>query len=181
MNRQVVFIQGGGDDGYEADKVLVASLRKALGNGYDVHYPELDSDESASDFGWPQQIGRMISADSNESLLVGHSLGASMILKYLSENAVSKKIAGIFLLATPFWDGSEDWQKGLKLQKDFSDRLPPEIPIFFYHCLDDDVVHFSHLNQYKQTCAQGIFRELKQGGHLFNNDLSIVAKDIHSL
>jgi len=31
MSKQVLFIQGGGDDGYEADKALVASLQTALG------------------------------------------------------------------------------------------------------------------------------------------------------
>ena len=181
MNRQVVFIQGGGEGGYEEDNVLAASLQTALGKGYDVYYPELSSDESTSDFGWPQQIGRLMSEVPDNSMFVGHSLGASMIVKYLSENAVAKKISGVFLLATPFWSGSEDWKAGLKLQEDFAERLPAKVPVFFYHCQDDDTVPFSHLNQYKQKCKQGIFRELKQGGHLFNHDLSIIAKDIKTV
>ncbi len=66
---------------------------------------------------------RKISETGSDIILVGHSFGASMILKYLSENSVNKKIAGIFLIATPFWNGNEDLQKGLKLQENFADRL----------------------------------------------------------
>jgi uncharacterized protein len=117
MNKHILFIQGGGEGGYEADKELVASLQKALEKGYEINYPEIESDESASDFGWPQQIGKKISEAKKDFILVGHSFGASMILKYLSENSASKKIAGIFLIATPFWNGNDDWVQGLKLQE----------------------------------------------------------------
>jgi hypothetical protein len=38
MSRQVLFIQGGGNGGYEADAALASSLQEALGKGYDVKY-----------------------------------------------------------------------------------------------------------------------------------------------
>jgi uncharacterized protein len=181
MNKHILFIQGGGDGGYEADTELVASLQKALGKKYNINYPEIKSDESASDFGWTQQIGKKISETQNDFILVGHSFGASMILKYLSENYVNKKIAGIFLVATPYWNGNEDWQAGLKLPENFSYKLPKEVPIFFYHSEDDDEIPFSHLKQYKQKLIRATFRTIKKGGHQFNNDLTVVASDIKAL
>lgn len=181
MNKHIVFIQGGGEGGYEADTELVVSLKSALGKGYDIHYPEIKLDESASDFGWNQQIGEKISETKGDIILAGHSFGASMILKFLSENSVKKKITGIFLLATPFWNGKEDWQKGLKLQENFAGNLPDEVPIFFYHCQDDEEIPFSHLDHYKQKLTQAIFREVKKGGHQFKNSLTLVANDIKSL
>jgi len=86
MTKSVLFIQGGGDDGYEADAKLAASLRQALGAAYDVRYPEMLSDDAMSDFGWPRQIGNEILLVDGEVILVAHSLGASMLLKYLSES-----------------------------------------------------------------------------------------------
>ena len=180
MNKRILFIEGGGEKGYEVDKELVASLQTVLGKEYVINYPEIKSDESAPDFGWTRQIDEKISK-TNNIILAGHSFGASMVLKYLSENAVNKKIAGIFLIATPFWNGNEDWQKGLKLQEDFADKLPDELPIFFYHCQDDEEVPFSHLDHYKQKLIQATFREIKKGGHHLYNDLTLVAKDIKSL
>lgn len=181
MNKHILFIQGGGDGGYEADRALVNSLQENLGDQYDIHYPEMPSDESAPDFGWLQQIGKKISEASSNFILAGHSLGASMILKYLSENEVTKKIRGIFLLATPFWSGNEDWKQGLKLRENFAAHLPGGVPILFYHCRDDEEVPVSYLAQYRCKLTQATFRMLPRGGHQLNNDLALVAGDIRSL
>lgn len=104
-----------------------------------------------------------------------------MLLKFLSENKIQKQIDGIFLIATPFWSGDEDWVQGLKLQVNFEDKLSTDIPIFFYHCRDDEVVPFAHFTHYRQKLPWATFREIPSGGHQLNNDLTIVAKDIKSL
>lgn len=181
MKKHVLFIQGGGDDGYEADAKLADSLKAALGNGYEVSYPQLQSDESVSDFGWPAQIGKQMNDIKGDVILVGHSLGASLTLKYLSETKVQKKISGIFLIATPWWSGDEDWVQGLKLQDDFADKLPANIPVFLYHSMDDEVVPFEHLSLYAQKLPQATVHEIRRGGHQLNNDLNLVAEDIRKL
>lgn len=183
MRKNVLFIHGAGDGGYEADVALAASLRNELGEGYKVHFPKMSQDETESFFGsqWPKEIGREIASLKGEVILVGHSLGASMLLKYLSENKVTKQIAGVFLAAPPFWSGDEDWVQPLKLREDFHDNLPKNVPIFFYQCKDDGEVPFSQFNRYKQYLQGATFREIKSGGHQFNDNLSIVATDIKSL
>lgn len=181
MNKHVLFIQGGGgEEDYAADAKLVASLQKVLGEVYVVHYPFLPN-ESAPDFGRKKQIEKEISLIKDEIILVGHSLGASMLLKFLSESRVQKKIAGIFLIATPFWSGDEDWKQGLKLHNDFADKIPKDVPIFFYHSKDDEAVPFDHLELYAQNLPQATIRKIAGGGHQLNNDLSLIAKDIRSL
>jgi predicted alpha/beta hydrolase family esterase len=104
-----------------------------------------------------------------------------MLLKYLSENKITKKIAGVFLAAPPFWSGDEDWVQPLKLREDFHHKLPKNVPIFVYQCTDDEEVPFSHFNRYKQYLDGATFREIKSGGHQFNNDFSILSTDIKSL
>ena len=127
MKKEVLFIHGGGEKGYAADAKLAASLQQALGEAYHVHYPPMQTNEAESDFGWPEQIGKLISTTKNEVILVGHSLGASLLLKFVSENEIKNKIAGIFLISTPFWSGDEDWVKGLKLKEDVANGLPKNI------------------------------------------------------
>lgn len=178
---QVLFIQGGGDGGYEADKALAESLQEHLGKEYDVAYPEFKADETLPDYGWMNQIGVHIHSMKDDFILTGHSFGASMILKYLSENRVRRRIKGIFLLATPFWSRNEAWQKGLKLKDNFSAKLPVDVPIFLYHCRDDEEVPFSHLHLYKQKLSVATFRGLKSGGHQFNNHLALIGKDMKLL
>lgn len=181
IKQQVLFIHGGGDRGYEADKKLVTSLQKALGTEYYIDYSEIHFDESMPDFGWSHQIEERIADCKSDVILGGHSFGASMILKCLSENSGHKKIKGIFLIAPPFWSGNEEWKQGIKLQKDFADKLPCQTPIFFYHCKDDEEVPFSQLNDYKKHISRATYQEIESGGHQLNNDLSLVAQDIKSL
>ena len=181
MKKQVLFIQGGGGkEDYKADAKMVTSLQEALGENYIVHYPLL-SNESSPDFGRKKQIEEAISLISEEIILAGHSLGASMLLKYLSEYEIKKNITAIILIATPFWSGDEDWKQGLKLQEDFPNHLPKDAPIFLYHCHDDKDVPFGNLAFYRQKLPYATVREIKNGGHQLNNDLTIVAKDIKEL
>jgi uncharacterized protein len=181
MRKHVIFFQGGGgQEDHDADAKLVASLTWQLGSNYWVHYPLLP-DEEAPDLGRHKQIDHEISVSEEEVILVGHSLGASMLLKYLSENKVQKKIAGIFLIATPFWSGDEDWVEAFKLQPDFAERLNKKTPLFLYHCHDDQVVPFAQFSIYRQKLPWASFREIPAGGHQLNNDLTIVANDIKSI
>jgi predicted alpha/beta hydrolase family esterase len=178
MSKQILFIQGGGEGGHAADIPMVNSLRNNLGSAYTVEYPELHSDESAPDFGWIQQIRDKVSDIESNVIIVGHSLGASMILKFLSENFIGNNIKAIFLIATPFWSGNEDWKTGLKLNNKFADKLPQNLPVFFYHCKDDEEVPFDHFNIYKKHMDRAVFCEIRSGGHLLDNDLTVVADDI---
>ena len=175
---QVLFIHGGGEDGYEADTLLADSLQKELGDSYAVLNPQIHSNDTDPDFGWLNQIGQEISSVGNEIILVAHSFGASMLLKYLSENRVQKNIIGLFLIAPPYWSGDEDWKQGIKLHKSFADAIPKDIPIFLYQCQDDEEVPCDHFTRYKQHLPLATFREIESGGHQFNNDLTLVVNDI---
>jgi uncharacterized protein len=179
--KQVLFIQGGGEGGYEADAKLAVSLRETLGEAYVVQYPRMP-DEPASDLAWTQQIGKEISAIGSEVILVAHSFGGSALLKYFAENKVNHQLAGIFLIAAPFWGGDDGWQyEGFTIPEDFPDKLPKDVPIFLYHNRDDPEVPFAHLALYAAKLTQAVVREGTRGGHQFGNNLTQVALDIKKL
>lgn len=180
-DKQILFIHGAGEDGYQWDQPLVSSLESLLGKQYTLIYPKMHSVESKPDFGWVDQIEESVAGIHDPFVLIGHSLGASMILKYLTQSKPIKSIKGVFLLATPFWDGEEDWVKGIKLMDDFAKRLDVNLNLYFYHCLDDEVVLISHLHEYVRQLSYANFRVIKTGGHQFTNDLSMVAADVKSL
>ena len=175
---KILFLHGGGDDGYEADLKMATSLKEALGSNFDISYPRIKSNESIPDFGWPQEIHNHIAQCGNKVFIVAHSLGASMLLKCLSELSPLTTIKGLFLLATPFWSGPEEWKQGLILNDNFTGLLPKNLPIFFYHCKDDNEVPISHLSIYRQKIAKASFRELQNGGHQFDADFTPIINDI---
>jgi uncharacterized protein len=178
MKKQILFIHGAG--GYEEDKKLVASLGNELGTAYEIHYPRMPDEDDSGYEEWKEQIIKGLSALTGEVILVGHSFGASLLLKYLSEEKIEKSIVALFLIASPYW-GTKDWQAKYALEENFAARLPKDLQLFFYHSRDDDVVPFAHLALYKVKLPQATFLELDKGGHQFNNDLSKVAHDIQEL
>lgn len=181
MKKRVLFIHGGGEGAYEEDKKMAANLRDVLGAAYEVRHPKMP-DEDRPEYGaWRDQITRELAAPNGEMILVGHSLGASILLKYLSEQKVEKPIAGVLLLAAPYW-GAENWEVGeYALQDNFASKLPDELPMFLYHSRDDEWVPFAHLALYAEKLPRATIREFDGRGHQFDDDLSEVARDIESL
>jgi len=178
---QVLFIHGGGGEAFEGDEALVRSLREALRSDFGVEYPEMP-DADAPEFGtWSARISRELSALGDGVILVGHSLGGSLLLKHLSEERVEEPIAGLFLIATPYW-GAVDWKVAeFELRENFPATLPEDLPIFLYHSRDDEVVPFAHLALYAGRLPQASVREFDGRGHQLGDDLTEVAGDIARL
>ena len=184
MNKQVLFIQGAGKGAYKEDEKLVASLRQLLGHEYEVHYPEMQNEDDADYETWKRQIEKNLAELDGVIIVVGHSVGASILIKCLAEGD-TKKITGIFLIAAPFWGGDKGWKyegyEALALPEGHANQLPSNAPVFFYHSRDDEIVPFAHLALYAQKFPQATIRELNGRGHQLHNDLSEVAEDIKSL
>ena len=181
MKKQVLFIQGAGEGAYEEDEKLVEALRGALGSGYGVLYPRMPEEESSGYEEWKAQIARELAALDGEVILVAHSVGSSILLKYLSEKRIENPLAGIFLLAAPYW-GTGGWQmEEFTFDEHQASQVLKEIPIFFYHSRDDDIVPFTHLAKHREKFPHANFREFEGRGHQFKEDLSDVAADIMNL
>ncbi|MFZ0455050.1 MAG: hypothetical protein WCE54_03495 [Ignavibacteriaceae bacterium] len=71
--------------------------------------------------------------------------------------------------------------KGIKLKEDIAESLPRNVPVFLYHCRDDEKIPFDHLLIYEQMLPYATIRKIQHGGHQLNNDLTLVAEDIKSL
>jgi predicted alpha/beta hydrolase family esterase len=174
----VLFIQGGGEGAYDEDAALVDSLRRALGPEYDVRYPRMPDEAEPDMEPWKRKISSELSRMHGEVVLVGHSLGGSVVLNYLAEEKIKQSIAGLFVLAAPSWD-EDRWNfDDLKLPDDMADRLSRISRIFLYHCRDDEVVPFAHLALHGARIPQAVVRPVDRGGHQFGNDLIDIARDI---
>ena len=181
MIKQVLFVHGGGQGAYEEDKKMAMNLRDVLGAAYHVRCPKMPDEDSPEYEAWRDRIAGELAELEGEVILVGHSLGASVLLKYLSEAKVEKPAAGLFLIAPPYW-GVEDWEVDeYALQEDFVSMLPERLTMFLYHSRDDEWVPFAHLALYAEELPQATIREFHGRGHQFDDDLSEVARDIERL
>jgi uncharacterized protein len=177
----VLFVQGGGKGAHDEDAALAESLKRALGHEYEVHFPRMPGEAKPTVQSWKRRISAELSRPHGKAVLVGHSLGGSFLLKYLSEEGFEKPIAGLFLIAAPSWD-EDQWNIGdLKLPSDIAEKLSPIPRIFFYHSRDDDVVPFAHLALHGARLPRATIRAVDGRGHQFRNDLTEVASDIRAM
>ena len=181
MKKQILFIQGAGEGAYEEDEKLATSLQNELGIEYHVVYPQMPNEASPEDKAWMTRISKEIASLDGKVILVGHSAGGAVLLKYLLKEKIDKPIAGIFLLAIPYWGPEDDEADEYTLHEGFASQLPNGLPIFLYHSRDDEWVPFAHLAIYAEKLPGATIREFDGRGHQFNNDLSEVAADIKSL
>jgi uncharacterized protein len=144
-----------------------------------MNYPRMPEEDGAAYADWKAPIERELASLDDEVILVGHSVGGSVLVKYLSEQQLDKPSASLFLLAAPYWGADEFWKwDEARLPEDVAAKLASIPRIFLYHSRDDDIVPFAHLALYAAKLSQATIREFDGRGHQFGNDLAEVAEDI---
>ena len=182
VKHQLLFVQGGGKNVHsEWDSQLVESLRRELGHDYEIHYPRMPGEEEPSYFPWKTKLEREFEKLRDGALLVGHSVGGTILLKALTEQRAVRKFGAILLIAVPFV-GAGGWPADqMQLPPDLGAHLPAGVPIHFYQGLEDKVAPRSHVELYARAVPQARVHRLAGSDHQLNNDLKEVAATILSL
>jgi predicted alpha/beta hydrolase family esterase len=178
----VLFVQGGGEGTHDAwDDKLVASLEQELGAGYTIRYPRMPHEDEPNPTTWKQAIDAELGKLSAGVLLVGHSIGAAILLDYLADAALDRKPRGVFLIAAPFI-GDGGWPSDdLRSTAELAVQLPRGLPLHLYHGGDDDTVPLSHVELFEKALPHATIRRLPGRNHQLNDNLSEVAQDIARL
>lgn len=183
MNATVMFIHSAGPQGSEqGSNNMIAYLKEELMNEYDLTFPNMPTPEDPKYIEWKDQIEKELKVLKGEVILVGHSLGGSVLLKLLSEETYNIKISGLFVVAAPYWGIDKDWQRqDFILQEDFDQHLRQIPQLFLYHSREEEIVPFSHHLAYAEKLPQANRIVLEGSQHLFQNGLPELIKEIRSL
>ena len=177
--RRILFIQGGGAGAHdEWDDKLVESLRRGLGDGHEVRYPRMPGEGDPSYARWSAAIRRELAGLDDGAVVVGHSVGATILIQALAEQPPEVELGAIVLIAAPFvgkggWPGDE-----LELASDLGAKLPRGVRVHVFHGLQDETAPPSHADLYAQVIPQAQVHRLPGRDHQLNNDLSEVAQVI---
>lgn len=182
MKRQLLFVQGGGADVHdEWDARLVESLKRELGPAYEIRYPRMPNEDDPQYALWKATIEHELTTLDERAILIGHSLGGTMLVNSLAEQPTARRLGALFLIAAPFV-GDDGWASDdLKTPPDLGARLPRDLPIHIYHGLDDEIAPPSHADLYARALPHARVHHLPGRDHQLNDDLKEVAAIIKSL
>lgn len=177
--RQILFIQGGGEGAHDQwDNLLVDSLRRELGGGYEVRYPRMPNEGDPGYARWSAAIRREMADLDDGAVVAGHSVGAAILVKALAEQPPERGLRAIVLIAAPFV-GEGGWTSDeFELTSDLGARLPPGAQVHVFHGLRDETAPPSHAGLYALAIPQAQVHQLPGRDHQLNNTLSEVAEAV---
>jgi len=154
-------------------------LRSQLGEGYEVILPKMPNQFNAQFAEWELWLNKIVPNLNDEVILIGHSLGASFLIKYLSLNKFPKKLLGLFLTGTVY----ETDVDGYTL---YSFSLPEMIDlqtdqVYFYHSKDDPVVPFSEMEKFMKVLPNANYRVFDDRKHFNQEEFPELVNDIVNL
>jgi pimeloyl-ACP methyl ester carboxylesterase len=182
MTAQILFVQGGGEGAHdEWDDKLVDSLTRELRDGFEIRYPRMPREDDPSLERWGPAIRREMAALDDGAIVVGHSVGGTLLVRALAEQPPEQRLGAIVLLAAPFV-GDGGWPgDGLAMPSDLGDRLPDGVPVHLFHGLDDDTAPVAHADLYARLVPGATVHRLPGRDHQLGNDLAEVADVIRAL
>jgi predicted alpha/beta hydrolase family esterase len=182
MTTQILFIQGGGKGVHdEWDDKIVDSLERELGADYAIRYPRMPHEGDPKYGDWRAKLTREFAELDAGAILVGHSIGGTILIRTLADDPPALTIGGVFLLAAPFV-GDGGWSsEDITPLSDLGTKLPDHTPIYLYHGRKDDTAPVAHVDLYAKAIPQAVVRRLRGRDHQLNNDMSEVAADIRCL
>jgi predicted alpha/beta hydrolase family esterase len=164
LKKTVIIIHGAGPKHYrsleDGSGDWQAKIPPALGNEFRVLRPEMPSPKNPSYEEWKILLDKNLAKVHGDVTFVGHSLGGSFLLRYLSEEQIIPKISGVFLVAAPF-----NTIKGFEIPDDFSKVLQIK-NIILYHSTDDVEVPYAHSLMYKDRLNAKL-KTFTDRGHFF--------------
>ena len=171
------------------EKNWKANLWESLGEEYDVINMFTPNEDSALYSEWKFALESTLEYIDCPVSLVGHSLGAIFILKYLGDSlllskrrvgdelwkcqqSTEQKIDKIFLVWTPLNDSADEKLGSFSLDNNLRIALSgasgeQQKKIFFYGSEDDPIVDFQDFVEYKKILPKSNFREYSDRGHFF--------------
>ena len=180
--RQILFIQGAGADTHDTwDDKLVDSLRRDLGDTYEVRYPRLPNEDDPTYASWSMTILRQVADLDDGAVVVSHSVGGTILIQALVERPPATVLAAIVLLAAPFV-GDGGWPaEGFEPEADIGGKLPRDLEIHVVQGLEDETVPPSHADLYAKAIPQAQVHLLPGLDHQLGNDLGAIAELIRAL
>lgn len=151
-------------------------LQSNLGDDYQVLLPSMPNKSNARYSEWKLWFTRLTEVMSDDCILIGHSLGAIFLAKYLSENEFPRKIKATILVAAPYDDEKAEDLTDFKLNK-LSDLFKTQAGrVVFFFGNDDPIISKGEIEKYRKDLPKAEYTILSAPDHFVRQDFPELTK-----
>ena len=159
-------------------------LDKKLGASFEIIRPRFPNPDNAYYIEWKITFERYIPLLHSGVILIGNSMGAIFLAKYLSEHKFPKKLGGVFLIAPSFSNKlpGEYYDGGFNLKSDLSliEKNCKNTTLLFSQ--DDECVPVIHATKYaKKLPKTRIMIFESKNGHFIISEFPEIVKLIKEI
>lgn len=149
-------------------------VKAGLDSEYEFFAPTMPCREYADYDAWKIMFEKTFPYLNKEDLvLIGWSMGAIFLLRYLSENELPYRAKQVHIVAPSISDeGVENNEKigNFQPQLDKLPRIQSQVEeIFLYHSKDDHICPFVHSQKIFEVLPEINFSIFEQRGHFYHN------------
>ncbi len=142
-----------------------AGLQDALGDNFDVLTVKMPNKQNASYTEWRIWFSKILPLLSDDAILIGHSLGGLFLVKYLSEQSITKKIGSLLLVAAPFAGSKDEPLADFNFSGSFPEISRHVGSVHIFASEDDPVVPFADAEKYQKMLPTAVLHRLSGYGH----------------
>lgn len=156
-------------------------LQDNLGDEYQVLLPKMPNATNAKYSEWAIWFRHFTELIEDDCILIGHSLGAVFLAKYLSENEFARRIKATILVAAPFEDESDEDLTDFKLTEVSELFIKQAGQVTLYFGYDDPVIVPTEIKKYSQYLPDAKFNVVSAPDHFVRADFPEMITTIKEL
>jgi len=156
-------------------------LQENLGDSYQVLLPSMPNKTNARYSEWKLWFQHISSIFSDDCILVGHSLGAIFLVKYLSEETLPVTVKATILVAAPYDDEDTEDLTDFKLTGISENLTKTAGRLVFFNGHNDPVISQDDLKKYQLQLPSAEFNVLNAPDHFVREDFPELVRLIRAI
>lgn len=172
--KHVLVVHSASEQNYDSGSNPLIRYLKSQLQGIEWHTPSFPREDGQVYKNWVKVLTETLAdiPEEDELIIIGHSFGGTVVMKYLTENQDTHHISKVVLISSPFFGCDDKFSAPEnKLKEHAEDALDSKIILYHIQSEDDDRVNISH-----QDCWRQHFKGLntitkKEGKHEFHQGI----------
>ena len=156
------------------------ALPEVLEGECDVLLPSMPDKYNARYEAWEIWFDKYVPFLEDGCILIGHSLGAIFLLRYLWLHTLPVSVKALYLVAAPYFTEEKPRNGGFFVTPQILQEVGERHHVILMHSTDDTVVPFDDMERYKTALVHARVIQCNDRGHFLQEEFPELVSDIRS-